>query len=100
MTRRVNVVVVSSRCMIFHQEKRLVLHVRVGISQKNVYLCLIVTDSLHKNPEVGTMVPKNAISRVGVFLLDDSELCAISMCKSQCEHSPLCKGKCGFISIL
>ncbi len=69
MTRRVNVVVVSSRCLIFHQEKRLVLHVRVGISEKKVYSCSIVTDSLHKNPEVGTMVPKNATSRVGVFLL-------------------------------
>ncbi len=69
MTRRVNVVVVSSRRMIFHQEKRLVLHVRAGISEKNVCSCSIVTDSLHKNPEVGTMVPKNVISRVGVFLL-------------------------------
>jgi len=47
---------------------------------------VIVANCLHENPEVGTMVSKNAISHVGIFLLNDSELCAISMCKSQCKH--------------
>jgi hypothetical protein len=36
-----------------------------------------VTDILRKNPEVGTVVPKDATSRVGVFLLNNSGLCAI-----------------------
>ena len=47
------------------------------------------------------MVPKNAISHVGVFLLNDSGLCAISMCKSRCEHHPLCKEKgCSYIYLI
>ncbi len=57
----------------------------------------IVANCLQENPEVGTMVPKNAVSHVGVFFLNDSELCAISMCKSQCKHNPLCNGKKGVL---
>ncbi len=99
VTRRVNVVVVNSRCMIFHQET-FSFTCLYWYKREKCILGPIVTDSLHKNPGVGTMVPKNAISHVGVFFLIDSELCAISMCKSQCKHNSLCKGKCDLISIL
>ncbi len=30
----------------------------------------IVTDSLHKNPEVGAVVPENAVLNLGAFLLN------------------------------
>jgi hypothetical protein len=81
VTRRVNVVVFNSRYMVFkiwmsretifgHKET-IVLHVRNGMNRKKCIPSPIVTDSSRKNPEVGTVVPKNAISHVGVFLLNE-----------------------------
>jgi hypothetical protein len=110
VTRRVNVVVFNllymvfkiwiSRETIFGHKEAIVSHVRNGINEKKCIPRPIVADSSHKNPEVGTVVPKSAISYVGVFLLNNSELCAISMCKSPCKYNPLCKGKGVLISIL
>ncbi len=53
------------------------LHVRNGIDEKKCILSPIVTDSSHKNSEVGTVVPKNAVPYVRVFLLNNGELYAI-----------------------
>jgi hypothetical protein len=89
-----------SREMIFGHKEAIILHVRNGIYEKKCIFSPIVTDSSHKNSEVGTVVPKNAVPYVRVFLLNDSELCAISMCKSPCKYNPLCKGKGVLISIL
>ena len=66
VTRRVNVVIVNSRNMvfrIFNRQKSLVFHAHTDINEKKV----IVANCLHENPEVGTMVSKNAISHVGIF---------------------------------
>ncbi len=52
-------------------KKTIVLHVRNGMNGKKCIPSPIVADSSRKNPEVGTVVPKNAISRVGVFLLNE-----------------------------
>jgi hypothetical protein len=51
----------------FDRQETLVLHVHTGINGKKCIPSLIVTDILRKNPEVGTVVPKDAISHVGVF---------------------------------
>ncbi len=66
-----------SREAIFGHKEAIILHVRNGINEKKCIPSPIVTDSSHKNSEVGTVVPKNAISYVGVFLLNNSGLCAI-----------------------
>ncbi len=50
------------------------LHAHTGINKKKCVLIPIVANCLPENPEVGTMVPKIAISHVGVFLLNDSGL--------------------------
>ncbi len=70
MTRRVNVVVVSSRNMVFRMfdcQRSLDSPTHTGINEKKYITIPIVADSLHENPEVGTMVPKNAMSHVRVF---------------------------------
>jgi hypothetical protein len=85
----------------FDRQETLVLHVHTGINEKKCIPSLIVTDISRKNPEVGTVVPKDAISRVGAFLLNDSKLCAICMCKSRCKCNPVCKGKrCSYIYLI
>jgi hypothetical protein len=75
-----------SREAIFGHKEAIILHVYCGIDEKKCIPSPIVTDSSHKSSEVGTVVPKNAVSyvgvfflliNVGVFLLNNSELCAI-----------------------
>jgi len=85
--RCINVVVLNSLYMvlkiwisreaIFGHKEAIILHVRNGIDEKKRIPSPIVTDSSHKNSEVGTVVPKNAVPYVGVFLLNNGELCAI-----------------------
>ncbi len=52
---------------IFGHKEAIILHVYCGIDEKKCIPSPIVTDSSHKNSEVGTVVPKNAVSYVGVF---------------------------------
>jgi len=67
-----------SREMIFGHKEAMILHVRNGINEKKCIFSPIVTDSLYKNPEVGTVVPKNAVLNLGAFFIEqNNELCAI-----------------------
>ncbi len=59
-----------SRETIFGHKEAIILHVRNGIYEKKCISSPIVTDSLHKNPEVGTVVLENAVLYFGVFLLN------------------------------
>ncbi len=56
-----------SRETIFGLKEAIILHVRNGIDEKKCIPSPIVTDSSYKNSEVGTVVPKNAVSYVEVF---------------------------------
>jgi hypothetical protein len=77
-----------SREMIFGHKEAIILHVRNSIYEKKCIFSPIVTDSLYKNPEVGTVVSENAVLYLGVFLLNN-ELCAIH----RASTIPWCKGK-------
>ncbi len=59
-----------SREAIFEHKEAIILHVCNGINEKKCIPSPIVTDSSHKNPEVGTVVPENAMLYLGVFLLN------------------------------
>ena len=60
-----------------------------------------MANCLPENPEVGTMVPENAISHVGVFLLNDSELCVISMCNPSAHTTRCVREKvCSYIYLI
>ncbi len=59
-----------SRETIFGHKEAIILHVRHGMYETKCISSPIVTDSLHKNPEVGTVVPENAVLNLGAFLLN------------------------------
>ncbi len=58
-----------SREMIFGHKEAMILHVRNGIDEKKCIFSPIVTGSLYRNPEVGTVVSENAVLYLGVFFI-------------------------------